>query len=149
MSGKSGKTELVMYGVKAALLLDTDIFINFLLGQKEESEFFQRLLVKQEFDGYYSSITEVELFAADRLEENQVGLIKSLLAALYRVEVNPDVAHLAGRLLAQFRKTNGLEMPDAIIAASALTSSSTLVTRNAKHYSYIPGLVISLPASFG
>ena len=102
-----------MYGVKSKLLLDTDIFINFLRGQVEESDIFHRLLVKQEFDGYYSSITEVELFAAERLDEEQVRMIGSLLTALYRVEVNPEVAQLAGQLLAQFRKTNGLEMPDA------------------------------------
>jgi len=137
-----------MYGNKASLLLDSDIFINYLRGQKEESDFFYRLLVKGEYDGFYSSITEVELFAAERLDELQIDKIKTLLNALYRVEVNQAVAQLAGRLLAQFRKTNGLEMPDAIIASSALTSQATLVTKNARHYSFIPGLVISLPVSY-
>ena len=148
MSAKSGKVELAMFGSKASLLLDTDIFINYLRGQKEESDFFYRLLVKEEYNGFYSSITEVELFAAEKLDDMQMDNIKALLNALYRVEVNPAVAQHAGRLLAQFRKPNGLEMPDAIIAASALISGATLVTKNARHYSFIPGLVISLPVSY-
>jgi predicted nucleic acid-binding protein len=137
-----------MYGKKAALLLDTDIFVNFLRGQQEEALFFHRVFVRDEFDAFYSSITEVELYAAERIDDHQIEKIKSLLTALYRVEVNPAVAALAARLLAKFRKSNGLGMPDAIIAASSLTQGLVLVTRNARHYNYIPGLVISLPTSY-
>jgi predicted nucleic acid-binding protein len=137
-----------MFGNKASLLLDTDIFINYLRGQKDESDFIYRLLVKDEYDGYYSSITEVELLAAFKISEAQANKINALLNTIYRVEVNSAVARHAGRLLANFRKTNGLEMPDAIIAASALACGATLVTKNAKHYSFIPGLVISLPMSY-
>jgi len=137
-----------MYGNQSALLLDTDIFINYLRGQEEEAAFFRRVFVEKEFRGCSSSITELELFAVERMNKEQEGAINNMLNNLQRVEASSEVARLAGRLLAKYRKSNGLEMPDAIIAASAIFQGASLVTKNAKHYSFIPGLVLSPPSAY-
>ena len=137
-----------MYGSKARLLLDTDIFINYLRGQEEEAVFFRRVLVDGEFYGCYSSITEIELFAAERMTPGQATELQKLLNHLQRIDISSPVAQLACQLLAKFRKSRGLEMPDAIIAASAIIHSASLVSKNTKHYAFIPGLVLSPPSSY-
>lgn len=137
-----------MYGQKAKLLLDTDIFVNFLRGQEEEALFFNKILVENEFYGLFSSITEIELFAVERLDQKQETAILKLLANLQRIDLDSQVAQLAGRWLAKYKKSNGLEMPDAIIAATALIHGASLVTKNTRHYSFIPGLVLTPPGVY-
>lgn len=137
-----------MHGSKAGLLLDTDIFINFLRGREEEASFFRRVLVEKEFNGSYSSITEIELFAVERMTPEQETDINIMLGNLQRIDISSPVARLAGRLLAQHRKTRALEMPDAIIAASAVIHGLSLVSKNTRHYSFIPGLVLSPPSAY-
>jgi predicted nucleic acid-binding protein len=137
-----------MYGQRAKLLLDTDIFVNFLRGQEEEALFFNKILVENEFYGLFSSITEIELFAVERLDQKQETAILKLLANLQRIDLDSQVAQLAGRWLAKYKKSNGLEMPDAIIAATALIHGASLVTKNTRHYAFIPGLVLTPPGVY-
>ncbi|MDW7738835.1 MAG: type II toxin-antitoxin system VapC family toxin [Bacillota bacterium] len=136
-----------MFG-KASLLLDTDIFINYLRGQSEEAELIRRIIFNEEFNGFYSAITEIELYSVERMSLEQEKKIKILLSSLQRIELNSPVAQLAGRLIARYRKNNGLEMPDAVIAASAVIVNASLVSKNIKHFSYIPGLVLSPPDAY-
>jgi predicted nucleic acid-binding protein len=97
MYARSGKAEPGMYGQRAKLLLDTDIFVNFLRGQEEEALFFNKILVENEFYGLFSSITEIELFAVERLDQKQETAILKLLANLQRIDLDSQVAQLAGR----------------------------------------------------
>ena len=48
--------------------------------------------------------------------------------------IDHSVGELAGDFLRQYSKSHGLEMPDALIAASALQNRAQLWTRNRKHY---------------
>lgn len=48
-------------------------------------------------------------------------------------------------LTIQLRKTNKIKTPDAIIAATALTHSLTLITRNLSDFINIPGLTVIDP----
>ena len=137
-----------MTGNRPFLLLDTDIFINFLRGQQEEAHFFKRVFVDHEFNGCFSPITELELFAVDRMSGNQEEQIERLLGSLQRIEIDSAVARLAGKLLTSYRHSKGLEMPDAIIAASAICNGAALVTKNTRHFAYLPGLVISTPSAW-
>lgn len=134
-----------MSGNRPIVLLDSDIFINFLRGRGEEADFFKRALVCGEFNTCYSSITEIEIFAARHMDVEQVQSINDLLKSMQRLDISSPVSRLAGRLLAEYRKSKGLEMPDAVIAASALVHGATLVSRNTKHYAFIPGLLLSSP----
>jgi predicted nucleic acid-binding protein len=41
---------------------------------------------------------------------------------------------VAGALLRQYKKSHGLEIADALIAAAAIQNQAALWTRNRKHY---------------
>lgn len=77
-----------------------------------------------------SVITEVELLAAPVLTASHLRQIDSLLELLPKIAVTSRVARIAARLCRTYRLT----LPDALIAATALLSHATLVSRNLKHF---------------
>ncbi len=137
-----------MFGERGKLLIDTDIIIDHLSGQAISTSLLKRLIVGDEFIGFYSAITEIELFSAETIEDGQAEDIFLLLGSMVRADVDSDVAQCAGRLLGKYRKSNGLEMADAVIAATAMMHGMPVVSRNVKHYSFIPGLILTSPDIF-
>lgn len=45
-----------------------------------------------------------------------------------------EIGRWAGDYLRRYRKSHGIDLGDALIAASAVVNNSTLWTRNLKHY---------------
>ena len=90
----------------AELLVDTDVFVDHLRGAARLWTGRHRLA--------YSTVTRAELFAVREADEPRVT---ELLAPFREIAVDRGVAEAAGRL----RRGIGLRMPDALIAATALT----------------------------
>lgn len=129
-------------------MLDTDIIIDHLRGQTYSTNLLRRIIIGDEFIGLYSAITEIELFSAATISDEQVDEISMLLGAMVRADIDHEVAQCAGRLLGKYRKSNGLEMADAVIAATAIAQGIPVVTRNVKHYSFISSLILTTPEIF-
>jgi toxin FitB len=108
----------------ADVLLDTDVFVDHLRGAV-------RLVVHGE--GAYSTVTRCELFAGRHVDEDAV---RRLLAPFAEFPVDRGVAEVAGRL----RRSVGVTMADALIAATALEHALELRTRNRKHFEHVPDL---------
>ena len=79
-----------------------------------------------------SAITRCELFAG----RDSPNLLRELLAPMVEVGLDSSTAELAGEL----KRTVGLQTPDALIAASALTHSLPLMTRNRRDFERVRGL---------
>lgn len=112
-------------------MFDTNILIDHLKGQREAS-----LLLKQCFDSNIrlacSVITRIELLSGMRVgEESQIDYF---LSAFDKVDVNDEIAKTAGQYMREYRKSHGINIADAIIAASALSLKAKLYTLNAKHF---------------
>ena len=78
-----------------------------------------------------------------RANENRIirtDLLR-LLVRFKKISVGNPLASLAGDIV----RTYGLEVPDAIIAATAITEGLVLLTRNTRHFSVVPGLKIRSP----
>ncbi|MCH8238329.1 MAG: PIN domain-containing protein [Proteobacteria bacterium] len=56
------------------------------------------------------------------------------------MEVDHETAELAARWLNQYRPSHGLDIIDAIIAATARVHEVELITLNLKHFPMFPGL---------
>lgn len=70
-------------------------------------------------------------------------MILSLLTNFTKIEVDNPIAQMAGYV----RRSFGLSLPDAIIAATALKLDVALYTRNTKDFEPIHHLVVEKPYS--
>ncbi len=88
-------------------------------------------------EGKYSIsiITEIELLSFAGLSDKEEQRIRELLLALDRVPLSDTVRDQTILL----RRENRLKLPDAIIAASALTQQAVLLT-NDQSFASIDGL---------
>ena len=119
----------------ADLLVDTDVFSDHLRGAR-------RLPVDDDDNVCYSVVTLCELFAGVRVDE---GAVQTLLAPHTALVVNHVVAERAGRI----RRETGIRIGDALIAATALEHGLTLMTRNARDFAQVPGILLAQPAKNG
>ena len=80
----------------------------------------------------YSPVTAAELWAGVRPREHEAltNFFRTLLCA----PIDYETGRQAGDYLRQYRKSHGLQISDALIAAAAVLSHAELWTRNHKHY---------------
>jgi predicted nucleic acid-binding protein len=115
----------------ANVLVDSDVFVDHLRGAR-------RLDVGTD-TVHFSSVTRAELFAGRDTEERRV---RRVLQPFAELPVDRAVAERAGRL----RRTIGIGLADALIAATAREHALTLVTRNARDFEAVPGLRLRVPS---
>ena len=60
--------------------------------------------------------------------------LDKLFRALTCIPIDAEAGRQAGVYLRQYRRTHGVEIADALIAASAVANNADLWTRNRKHY---------------
>lgn len=108
----------------ARLLYDTDVLIDHLEGR--------RPLPAGE-DLAYSCISRAELYSWTAADEARID---TFLDPLEEIILDRGVAQEAGRI----RRATRIKLPDALVAAAALTTRRHLVTRNAKDFRKVKGL---------
>jgi predicted nucleic acid-binding protein len=92
-----------------------------------------------------SVVTITELVAGCR-NVRERRQIDRLLSHYVIHDINRDVAGLAGDYVRRYGPSHGTDPVDALIAATAETSSSPLVTLNVKHFPMFAGLTRPYPA---
>ncbi|MDP3948824.1 MAG: type II toxin-antitoxin system VapC family toxin [bacterium] len=118
-------------------VLDTNAIIYFLKGEDVAVAFFLDIFQK-DVPIYISAITEIELFSFQSLSQKEIESIEEVLKTVVTVSVDSRLARLTGFLRRQHR----LKIPDSVIAATALLTGSTLVTRNIRDFKHIPNLSV-------
>lgn len=108
-------------------LLDTNAVLYFLAGRLTQP------LPNGTF--YLSVISEIELLSYPVLDANNELHIKAFLADIEIIELNQAIKQQA----IQLRRAQRLKLPDALIAATAMTLNATLLT-NDGHLLKVPGL---------
>lgn len=112
-------------------LIDSDIIIWTLRGKKETIKLLEDIQQLGAPVCSPISIIEVQLGVRNGEEEKTLELLDSLDVC----NIDRDIANLAGEYIRDCKKRGiGLEIPDAIIAASCVFNGLTLVTYNKKHY---------------
>lgn len=118
----------------ASGLVDTDVLIDFLRGVPAAVD---SLLALGEVS--VSVVSVAELFAGFRGTREQAD-IGRLLAECQVLPITEDVAREAGLLKKKYFASHSVQLPDAMIAATALAHGLPLVTLNVKHYPMVAGL---------
>jgi len=118
------------------VLVDTDVLIDYLRGQRDAAAFLYSLGEPP----MVSVITLAELWAGARPGEE--ARLRQALQVLRLAKVDATIAERAGRLRRQFGPSHGTSLPDALIAATAVELGLTLVTLNERHFPMVEKLLV-------
>lgn len=118
-------------------IIDTDILVDVARGVKKASQFL--IKAKEQNILAISTVTEMELLVGCRNKSEQIHL-DVFLSGYKRIPIDASISEEAVNLLRQFRLSNGLLIADAFIAATVKLTGAEFVTKNYKHYRFIPGM---------
>ena len=93
-------------------------------------------ILGQDMAIFVSVVTELELLSHPGLTEEDMAEIQQLLTSVVIFPLESRLAQLAGALRRQYH----LKTPDSVVAATALLTRTTLVTRNIRDFQGIDGL---------
>jgi predicted nucleic acid-binding protein len=118
-----------------AYTLDTNAILYYL---KDDSQAVSLLreVFSHEAPLYISAITELELFSYPSLGAKEEALIEDLLTTISIIPLDSHIARLASFI----RRQNRLKVPDSVIAATAMHTGSTLITRNTGDFKKVTSL---------
>ena len=127
---------------KDAVVVDTDIIVDLLRKVEDAKKFFKKI-ENNEIQAYFSTITELELFAGKTSQSaEEQKIIDDLLSIMIRVDLDREIARKAGFI----RRNYDLSIADSIIVATALSKNvKKIVTRNKKHFAKVKEVEILVP----
>ena len=114
------------------VLVDSDILIEVSRGRDADIVSKWVELSRSEAAVLYSPVSVAELWAGARPREYEA--LDNLFQALTCAPIDEAAGRQAGHYVRQYGRSHGVEVADALIAASAVANSAELWTRNRKHY---------------
>lgn len=115
----------------AEILLDSDVIIAWLRGLDPFGEAIPQLIETGNLLAW-TPVSVAEICAGVRKGEE--NLIENLFLVLEALSISTEIGRQAGRYLHAYSKSHGVELGDALIAATAHISGMSLWTLNRKHY---------------
>jgi predicted nucleic acid-binding protein len=122
-------------------LLDSNVLIDALAGLPHAVRVLREARNRPEVSVIYSAITRIEVLGFPNLSEREEAAIRRLLNEFQEIAISDPVIERA----IQIRKIARVKIPDALIAASALTVQAIVVTRNMSDFQSVPGLTVVHP----
>jgi len=119
------------------VLLDTNILIEILKGNDKTISKVEALEAKL----FISSITVMELYYG-ALNKTELGKLEKFVSLFSIIELNETISKKATILVKRYAKSHTLDIPDSLIASTALVLNAKLVTYNTKDFKYIDGIVL-------
>ena len=119
------------------VVVDTDILIDFGLDKADAVQ--TMALLEQKYEMSVSVITAMELYTGCRSKKD-LRQVDDLLSNFEIHYVTKSVSEQAFEWMKKFRSSHGVEINDMLIAATAYTIEATLVSKNQKHYKFLPDL---------
>ncbi len=119
------------------ILLDTNVLIEILKDNPET----QQKLAKLQAPFSISSITAMELIYGAR-NKRETQKLSQFIQLFDLVQVNESISATALQLITEYAKSHTLDIPDALIAATAIENNASLLTYNVKDFKYIPQLTL-------
>ncbi len=120
------------------MLVDTDVFIWHLRGYPTATQRLDQLESLQ-----LSAVTYLELLQGMRNRDEMRALQKSLSKRnAEQLPLTPAITERAVELMETFTLSHGMQLGDALIAATALEHQLTVLTGNVKHFQAIEPLTV-------
>lgn len=118
------------------VLVDTNVIIEAFKGAQETIELLERTGLK---NLVVSTITQMELYIG-ALNKNELNLIRNRLRNIKILDINKKISQKSAELVYNYSKSHNLDIPDSIIAATALIHNIPLLTYNLRDFRFIPDL---------
>ena len=115
-----------------SVLVDSDIVIEVSRARDKSIISAWKSLRESRTGILFSPITAAEVWAGAR--KNEFDAITQLFRELLCTPVDYEIGELAGEFMRLYNKSHSLELPDALIAATTVSTGSALWTRNRRHY---------------
>jgi predicted nucleic acid-binding protein len=114
------------------VIFDTDVLVWFMRGKSEAAKALASVPKESRF---ISVITYLELIQGIR-DKAELKLLKEMFpqTGLTILPLSENIGQVASDLMEKFKLSSGLEVQDALIAASASAYQDTLYTGNLKHF---------------
>lgn len=119
----------------AQIVLDTNILIEILKNNTQTLQAVEGLNGKL----CISAITVMELYFGAR-DNVEMAKLKKFIELFDLIEIDTAISHNAILLIEKYAKSHHLDIPDALIASSAVVNGIPLMTYNRKDFKYIDGL---------
>ncbi len=121
----------------SVVLVDTDILIDAGRKIQEAVAFLQQ--AEEEASLAVSAVTKMELLVGCR-NKTELRVVEQFLTRFQLIKLDETITDTALDLLQQYRLSHGLLIPDALIAATAMSLNAGLTSKNQKDYRFIAGL---------
>ena len=119
------------------VVIDTDILIDFGRDRKDAVQTME--LLEKNYQLTTSVITAMELYSGCRSKKD-IKKVEELIADLHIRLVSKSISERAYDLMKKFRSSHGVEINDMLIAATAIETGAKMISKNQKHYQFLPGL---------
>lgn len=123
------------------ILCDTNILIEFYKNNPQITVVLRKI---GQADLAISAVSEAELYFG-ALNKAELQKIKLHLSLLQRFPLDTGVSNTFLELMETYSLSHKLSIPDALIAATALTHGVALYTLNVKDFRFIPELNLYSP----
>jgi tRNA(fMet)-specific endonuclease VapC len=118
------------------ILCDTNIFIEAFKNNPSATGLLRRIGFQ---NISLSAVTLMELYYG-AFNKRELNKIKNRLQNLVVMDLDKDITKAAVKLIEQYSKSHGLQIPDALIAATAICYDTKLLTYNLKDFKFINDL---------
>jgi predicted nucleic acid-binding protein len=119
------------------IFIATDILIDFSQDQSEAVQTIAQL--EKDYDFCVSVIVAMELYAGIRSKKD-LATVDSFLSDFRISFLTKSISEQAYSWMREFRPSHGVEINDMLIAATAYSTNTAFISKNQKHYRFLPGL---------
>jgi predicted nucleic acid-binding protein len=118
-------------------IIDTDILIDFSLDRPDAIQ--TMAILEDKFLLSVSVITAMELYSGCRSKKD-LKRVDELISDIHIEFVTKSISKTAFDLMKKFRSSHGVEINDMLIAATSLNLEAKMISKNQKHYKFIPDI---------
>lgn len=114
------------------IIVDTDVLIWLLRGDKALEEAFKRAVVQAKGYIFITPVQIAEIYKGLKIKERLK--VESFLTTLNTIDIDRNIGKLAGEFINKYEKSHNVTLADALVGASVKINAFKLWTLNKKHY---------------
>jgi predicted nucleic acid-binding protein len=124
------------------VLCDTNVFIHAFNGRVDTIDQLNKIGLS---DIVLSSITVMELFQGMG-NKTELAQMKKKIKFYDVIQIDEAISQKATEFIEMYKLSHGLQIPDAIIGATAVIHQIPLYTYNVRDFDFIPSIILYQPA---